>query len=134
MIIWSIEKIKNKKGFTFIELVLVIAVLGILSTIAVPKYTSSWESAERTAVEANLRTIDSAIAIYEAQNGSLPEGSKIEDLVGKTLQSKPKGPGDAVYDINYDKTNKVWKAIVSGNVGGKQLDKQSLPIDWKQSE
>jgi len=125
---WFVKKINNKKGFTLVELVVVIAILGILSAIAVPKFTASRLNAERAAVEANLRTIESALTMYEAQNGSLSDVNDIDDLVGKTLQSVPEGPGEATYTI--DEVDGVWRAIVNGDVGGKELVDQTLPIDW----
>jgi len=129
MLKWFLKRINNKKGFTLVELVVVIAILGILSAIAVPKFTASRLNAERAAVEANLRTIESALTMYEAQNGSLSDVDDINDLVGKTLQSVPEGPGEAIYSINIDE-NGVLRAKVSGKVGGKTLSNQHLPIDW----
>lgn len=130
MLKWFLKRINNKKGFTLVELVVVIAILGILSAIAVPKFTASRLNAERAAVEANLRTIESALTMYEAQNGSLSGVNEINDLVGKTLQSVPAGPGNAIYSIGPDEENGVWRAIVNGNVGGINLVNQTLPIVW----
>ena len=55
------SKMQNQKGFTLVELMVVIVILGILVAIAVPIYNSVTEKAERAAIEANLRTIDGAI-------------------------------------------------------------------------
>lgn len=52
-------KKKNQKGFTLVELVVVIAIIGILAAIAVPKFSEATQSAEGAKVIANLRTIDS---------------------------------------------------------------------------
>jgi type II secretion system protein G len=66
-------KKRNKRGFTLIELVVVIAILGILAAIAVPRYTGSQEKAKLSTHMANIRTIESAITVYQAENnGSLP--------------------------------------------------------------
>jgi len=64
--------VKGKKGFTLIELVIVIAILGILAGIAIPRFLDATATARGAKIVADLRTIDSAIVIYNAKTGSLP--------------------------------------------------------------
>ncbi|MEW9123782.1 MAG: type II secretion system protein [Thermotaleaceae bacterium] len=63
MIRFFSKKIKNKKGFTLIELVVVIAILGILAGIAVPRFSNVSADAQKTADEATARTIASAVTM-----------------------------------------------------------------------
>lgn len=60
---------KKRKGFTLIELVVVIAILGILVAIAVPRLGGFRDNAQKSADLATARTIASAISMAEAQNG-----------------------------------------------------------------
>ena len=62
----------NQKGFTLVELMVVIAILGVLAAIALPKFTDSTTSANTAKAQADLRTIDSAIVMYQAQEGTMP--------------------------------------------------------------
>lgn len=55
---------RNEKGFTLVELMVVVVIIGILVAIAVPVYNQVTARAERGACEANLRTIDGAIQQY----------------------------------------------------------------------
>ena len=63
---------RKQRGFTLIELVIVIAVLGILAGIAIPRFLDSTASARGSKLVGDLRTIDSAIMIYQAKTGSYP--------------------------------------------------------------
>jgi general secretion pathway protein G len=62
------KKMKNQQGFTLIELMVVIAILGILAAIAIPRFTNATQSANIAKAHADLATIDSAISLYEANN------------------------------------------------------------------
>lgn len=57
-----------KKGFTLLELLITIIILGILAAIAIPIYTSSVERARGDACISNIRTILSAWQIYNMKN------------------------------------------------------------------
>ena len=60
------EKMRNKKkkGFTLIELVVVIVILGILAAIAIPRFMSQTDNAKNSAGAATARTLNSAAAMY----------------------------------------------------------------------
>lgn len=67
---WFLKRmIKNNKGFTLVELVVVIAILGVLAAVAVPKLTTSKKSAAKTAHNANIKTLENAASMYIAENG-----------------------------------------------------------------
>jgi prepilin-type N-terminal cleavage/methylation domain-containing protein len=61
------RSLKQQKGFTFMELVIVIAIIGILAAIAVPNLLGSTANARGARIVADLRTIDSAIGMAIAQ-------------------------------------------------------------------
>ena len=64
---------KNKKGFTLVELMVVVVIMGILVAIAVPIYGNVTDAARQRAVEADCRIVVSAVQMYQANNGgSLP--------------------------------------------------------------
>lgn len=57
----------NRKGFTLIELMIVVVIIGILSSIAIPKFTSIKDQANEAACRCNMRSLGSAEALYYAQ-------------------------------------------------------------------
>jgi type IV pilus assembly protein PilA len=70
-----IRKRLNKKGFTLVELIFVIAILGILSAIAVPRISGFRHKAKDVANEATKKTLENAAKMYLAEYD--PPSSKI---------------------------------------------------------
>lgn len=103
------KKVRNKKGFTLVELIVVITILGILAGIAVPRFTSVTADAQATADRATARTILSAITMAEAslQVSGYPSGeteqTKFVGEVNKSLNDPIKyGNTGTGWTIYYD--------------------------------
>ncbi|MCI6177648.1 MAG: type II secretion system GspH family protein [Campylobacter sp.] len=73
-----------KKGFTMIELIFVIVILGILASVAIPRLAATREDAEISAAVANLRTLVSDASAYYVAKGSF-NGVKWKDITGVPL-------------------------------------------------
>ena len=59
-------------GFTLVELLIVVIILGILAAIVVPQFTTTSDDAKVSAIAQNLSSMRSAIEIYRAQHGKYP--------------------------------------------------------------
>ncbi len=91
----QMQKGRNQKGFTLVELMVVVVIIGVLAAIAVPVYNSVTEKAAQSAHDANLRTIDGAIMLYLTNNDGAGNPS-IDDLDLQTVPEIPaalKGTG-----------------------------------------
>lgn len=70
---------RSSRGFTLIELMVVVAILGILVSMAVPTYRSIVQRAKETVLRQNLFTLRDVIDQYYADKGKYPDA--LEDLV-----------------------------------------------------
>ena len=77
-----------KKGFTMIELIFVIVILGILASVAIPRLSGTREDAEISAAVANLRTLLGDVASYYAVKGDF-KGTGTADATWQELTSVP---------------------------------------------
>lgn len=82
---------KKKKGFTLLELLVVLAILAILIAIAIPVYKGQKEKAARTAHNANVRVLETALESYRQDKGKLPDDIN-ELATGGYIKSVPAVP------------------------------------------
>ena len=81
---------KKKRGFTLIELVVVIAILGILAAIAILRISDSMASARGAKIVADLRTLDSAINVRLTATGA--NLTNLDDLAASEIAAVPTPP------------------------------------------
>ena len=72
----------NRRGFTLIELMIVVAIIGILAAIAVPLYQNIQSRARTAKAQADTRSIASAIVQYSAHCGDYPNGGAGDSCAG----------------------------------------------------
>ena len=102
-----------KKGFTMIELIFVIVILGILASVAVPRLAATREDAEVSAAVANLRTLVSDASSYYVAHGHFKD-AKWRDLTNVPLR---KGNRDLL-DGNVKVLGGADQAAVCLSAGG----------------
>ena len=69
---WLRKYLKNKRGFTLIEVVVVVALLGILMAIIVLSFEKAGERTKNSKLTADLKALDTAIGIYKLDKSEVP--------------------------------------------------------------
>lgn len=108
-----------KRGFTLVEILIVLAILSLLTTIVLPRYFQSITIAKENALKDNLIIVRRNIDIFYSDKGRYPES--IEELVSKgylkNIPTDPTTDSDQTWLIIYDQSGKGYgvKDIRSGN-------------------
>ncbi len=130
---------RAKSGFTLVEILIVVVILGILAAIVIPQFTDASTEAKVSSMKSDLQTVRSQIELYKIQhNDELPgQGTGSTDFetdmttyteVDGTAAS-PQEPGDGVYgpylqkiptnpwNDKYDVTETAPDPGTAGNAG-----------------
>jgi MSHA pilin protein MshA len=107
--------LKNKGGWTLVELIIVIIILGLISAVAIPAYLDLTTSAKINACQASQAAIKSAVLLYYAKHsGALPDSLRNNMFVNATKPTCPSG-GTITYAKTSDSTFTVSCSITAHN-------------------
>lgn len=102
----------TERGFTLVELMVVVAVIGVLATIAIPLYVNVQARGRIAKAQADSRSLVSAVGVYSAHMGAIPSAltqltsvatNSLGNRAGPFMSSVPAPPsgwGTYVYTAN----------------------------------
>ena len=135
---------KNNRGFTLIELMMVVIIIGILAAIVVPRFVGQTDKARRESAKMEIRNISMALDRYEMENGTFPtteQGLKAlmekptsspvpRDWSGPYLKDEPKDPWLQLYQYRRPSQNSLDYDIWSWGPDGRDGTADDIS-NWK---
>ncbi|MDD5422642.1 MAG: prepilin-type N-terminal cleavage/methylation domain-containing protein [Candidatus Omnitrophota bacterium] len=79
----------NRKGFTLVEIMIVVAIIGLLAAIAIPNFVRARQTALKNACIGNLKQIQGAIQVWAIDQGKNDTDAVVKDTDGATIGVVP---------------------------------------------
>jgi len=111
----------GEEGFTLLEMLLVICIIGVLAAVAVPKFSQSMTLANTSKIQADLSTLNTAVGLYRAEKGVDPtELKQLKDYIVNLDALKPPSGSYFLRDGKTEEKAGANYALTKGSDGETQ--------------
>ena len=129
----NIHLVSKQTGFTLIEVIVVLVILGILASIVVPKVVSRTDQAQVVKAKQDLRAMESALQMYRVDNFSYPSTDQGLEALANKPSSGPEAknwqPGGYIKKVPKDPWGNDYQYLSPGEKG--DFDVYSLGPDQR---
>ncbi|MFY9233340.1 MAG: prepilin-type N-terminal cleavage/methylation domain-containing protein [Fimbriimonadaceae bacterium] len=111
------KRIRKTKGFTLVEIMIVVLIIGILLAIAVPNFIKSRETSRKQTCIGNLKQVDSAKEQWAMENNKTTGDAVVwADLTPNYIKAQPSCPSGGAYTVAVVGTNPSCSQAGLGHV------------------
>ena len=119
------KALSRDEGFTLVELMVVVLVMGILIAIAIPLFNTAKASAQKKACFSNQRTIEGAAQTYQSVEGRMPGAGAINSATGGWLVPV------YIKNVPFCPYGTVWTTYYSiDDSGTVSSDRGAMAVPW----
>jgi len=124
-----IKMIRNEKGFTLVELLIVVIILGILAAVIIPQFGSSTDDAKLAALDSSLSSMRNGVELYYHEHGAVYPGEKHQTTGAAVANATECSAAFTAQMTLYSETTGITANTKTATSKGPYIKDVKLPIN-----